>query len=177
MTYKGMLLSTLLISVVSTCFGENNVEQQIQQLKEKRYQKELELSGLGGKISEKEELLRALWQKANEFVNDLMQEKKLTGEESEDFLKNVNREIATFEEYIGLVIKAKKDSKKNLIEELVKGDDKRIDDFDTLKFYSIRSHIEWDLLKIFIEEYEVCLRELIKINYELELLLRDNVIV
>jgi hypothetical protein len=57
MTYKGMLLSALLVPVAVTCYGKESVDSRIQQLKEARFQKELELSELGAKIYDKYELL------------------------------------------------------------------------------------------------------------------------
>jgi len=61
MTYKGMLLSALLVPVAVTSYGKESVDSRIQQLKEARYQKEFELSELDAKIAEKKKLLTAIF--------------------------------------------------------------------------------------------------------------------
>ena len=58
MTYKGMLLSALLTPYA--IIGDNSVDIRIEQLEEKYFQKELELSRLGDMIAEKDKFLSSL---------------------------------------------------------------------------------------------------------------------
>jgi hypothetical protein len=164
---KKLILFSLLVTSVITNYA---ADQKVQQLKEARFQKELELSDLGAKIAEKEDLLRSIYLKADEFVAELIQEKKMEGQEKEAFLKELNAFYDNFGEIIDKKLATRTDVKQWLVQELLKGKNRSFEDFETLKLHVIRNILERNLLKTLLEHYEACLQELIEIDRELDLL-------
>lgn len=174
MTYKGMFLSALLVPVAVTSYGKTDVEQKIQQLREKRYQKELELSELGAKISEKQDLLASMWSKTNDFVLEMAEKKKLSEQEVEAFLKEINDSADSFETYIEHVLAAREDVKQKFVKTLLKTENRSLEDFEAAKFYVIRNILEHNLLKVLLESFEASLQEMIEIDRELDVLQNQN---
>jgi hypothetical protein len=167
MTYKGMLLSSLLIPIAFTCFGKDNVEKKIQQLKEKRYQKELELSVLGAKIAEKQELLEDMYDEAERFFEKYLRQEKLENNKVEDFSR---ADDAANEDLECRIKKAFIEGKFEglLIKEFFNDKDDLDEDLEAERFYIVRHFFERGLLKTLFERYERCVQELIEIQREIE---------
>lgn len=174
MTYKGMLLSALLVPVAVTSYGKESVDPRIKQLKEARYQKELELSELGTKIAEKEELLHLMWEKMDEAIAELAEKKNLKKQEFEVFIKEINDRKRAFEKYIEGAFESKEDIRQQLVVELYDPENKQFEYFDRVKFYVVREKLESDLLKTLINSYVERLQELIKIDCEIDYIVKGS---
>jgi len=162
---KCILFSFLLTSALTHCA----VDQKVRQLQEVRFQKELELSELGAKIAEKEALLRFMYLKSDEFVAELIQEKKIDGQEKELFLKKLNDFYQNFGKIVDQKLATRIDVEHWLAQELFfKSENSKTENFDTLKFHVIRDILERNLLKTLLARYELCLQELIVIDRELD---------
>jgi hypothetical protein len=178
MTYKGIILSVLLAPF--TIIGNNNVDIRIQELEEKFFQKELELSDLGKMIAEKDELLSSFDSDCQNYLRFFINKKikqleekndgKSLSEEEEKQLANelrkmVNEFLYTFCD----ACRNKKDIKDMLLEGLFYQDESTgIKEFESFKFYLIRSTFEREITIRLIKKYEHCIQELIVIKAELE---------
>jgi hypothetical protein len=164
MSYKGMLLSALLVPVVATSYCKDSVDSRIQQLKEARFQKELELSELGAKIAEKQNLLEEMYEDANAHISVILSNLKLEEQASDQYISEINASSERFEE----LFSNKESIKGLLLKELIIEEEPFPGDFEVFKFWKLRGKFEHNLLETYIEKYEVCLQELIEINRELD---------
>ena len=167
MTYKGMFLSALLVPVAVTSYGKTDIDQKIQQLKETRFQKELELSDLGAKITEKQELLDHLFDLAVKSIRKTCQSLDLDGKEREKFFEQVDVSSKEFEDLLKRVINEKKVNG-FLVKELFDEQKDVLEKFETVKFCVVRGFFETNLLKELVSRYENCMHELITIDSELK---------
>jgi uncharacterized protein YhaN len=178
MTYKGMFLSALLVPVAITSYAKNtvdskvSVEAQIEQLKEKRYQKQLELSELGIKIAEKQELLEDMYDDACSAWTKMLDSLELEDQEREDFIQEKRSSSEEFKKLLKYSLEVKKDVNGLLVGEILDEEKPFPSDFNFSKFWVLRGRFEYDLLVTFIERYEACLQELIEIDSEMEVLLK-----
>jgi hypothetical protein len=170
MTHKTMFFIALLVSATSTYCVES-IAMQIQELKDYRFKKELELSDLGKMISEKDELFQSMWQAANNFSLKLINEKKkslnLNEQEVKEFTQALNTSLANFGEALNEAIIIKKNVKQFFVKELLDERNRESKGLETLKFHIIRNSLEFQLLRTLIERYEEGHQELIEINSKL----------
>ena len=168
MTYKGMLLSALLVPVAVTCYGQDSVDSRIQQLKDARYQKELELSELGAKIAEKYEFLEEMLDDARHFFQRYVKEAGLdTDKATECGLEEAKER----KELLSRLRKAiKEGSVKGFLDnELF--DDRDIDEnIEFVRLYYVRYFFERKLIVELVEHCDDCMQELIEIDCELDVL-------
>jgi hypothetical protein len=172
MAYKGIILGVTLLTPIATatCLGAAAVEQKIQQLKEQRYQKELELSDLGEKIAEKQALLKALYIEACTAYNENISDLNLKDQELEKHTNETNEAgnkiLTTFESKV----RAKELIKGFLLHELIDNEKDIPGDFNAINFWFLRAQLEHDLLEDLIGHYEDCLKELFEIKSEIKTL-------
>ena len=169
-------LATLLISATFIVYGQN-LDAQIQELKNDRYKKQLELSELGKKIAEKDELLESMWEAANNVALKILEKKRRSSEEQavEDHKQAMNTSLENFKKVLDEAIIVKKNVKQFFIRELLREDKLLTEDrkdfetknFVTLKFYVIRNALERDIMRALVEQYEECQQELIEIDQKL----------
>jgi hypothetical protein len=159
-------MSLLVPATLTHCV--ENIDTQIRELKEAKFQKELGLSDLGKIISEKDELFQSMWQAANNFSLKLISEKKkslnLNDREVEDFTQALNTSLANFGEALNEAIIFKKNVKQFFVKELLDERGAESKALETLKFHIIRNSLEFQLLRTLIERYEEGHQELIEIN-------------
>lgn len=177
MTYKGILLSTLLMPYA--IIADNSVDIRIEQLEEKSFQKELELSRLGDVITEKCKFLSSFVSDSKDLFKSLLSEevnklekkngKTVSKEEVEGQLSNELND-ATRDFFCTFVNAA--EGNKSIKGELVKlfqlDETDIAGDLGLLKFRLIRYMFERGLLVDLVQKYENCLQELIEINIKLE---------
>lgn len=162
--------STLLIFLISLpCASQGqNPEAQIQELKTVRLKKMQQLSELGKMIDEKDELLYSIAQNGGAVLSQLAKDKNLNTQEAKEFIQEAVSSLDNFGETVDEAIKVKKNVKQFFVKELFKGDNRRLTDFEALKFLVIRSALEHDFLKILVEQYEEYQQEIIEIEQKIE---------
>lgn len=178
MTYKGMLLSTLLVPFAIV--GNDAADLRIQQLEEKFFQKELELSNLGKMIAERDKLLSSFSLIAHEHISVMLSrevkkaESKNGGnplpEEEENKLK---KELLGSADDFLFSFFATCEKQQDISELLTKGlfqenEILNISEFESLKFHFIQCTFERRVIFDLVKKYEDCIRELLAINAEIE---------
>lgn len=181
MTYKSKFL--ILFLVPCTMFGKNavkldkQIDVQIQDLKQKVYQKELELFNLSEKISELDKHLLAFSSEPYEILNSLIEiqanDKRRDGislsQKDQDELANEFRDKANefLSKFVDTLEKnAMKEGilVKNLFQKTgspssVEFEKFDTEDFESLKFYLIRRIFDQQLMRHLIEKYDQCVTE------------------
>jgi hypothetical protein len=174
MTYKNIFLSILLVPL--TAMGSSTTDTQIQQLKKKFLQKELELSDLGAMIEEKNELLLSFKTDVQYLLGTLRDKKVLQIEEKTGKLLSQEEKTKLWVELRSDAIDfvytfcADYENQKSITDVLVKGlihENSDDVEFESLSFYLIRCAFERPLLIHLIAEYENCLQELRAIENEI----------
>lgn len=166
MIHKITLLTSLLIPATFITYGQN-IDAQIRELKNSRFEKQLELSDLGKRIAEKDELLHSIALGARNFFTELIKKKELNEQEAKEFGRALNTSLENFEKALDEAIIVKKNVKQFFVKELLKENNKKVEDFETFKFAIIRITLERNLMKTFVEQYEDCQQELIEIDQKL----------
>ena len=165
MTYKGMLLSALLVPVAVTSYGKESVDSRIQQLKEVRFQKETELSELGLQIDAKQGVIGDLFASEVYCIKKHYKSRDLSSHEKDELRQQVEKLNELFSDFTyGLI------SEEQVREffKLLANSQEIYEGFERLKYLGIRNNIEQKLLKVLTKRYEECLQELIAIGQELE---------
>ncbi len=174
MKNKMMKLSMIFLASLPFATHAENVEIKRQELKIARFKKMQQLSELAKMIDEKDELLHSIVQNGGSFLSQLAADKNLNEQETKDFIQETASSLDNFGETVDEAIKITKNVKKFFVKELFKGDNRRLTDFEALKFLVIRSALERDFLKTLVEQYEEYQQELIEIDQKLEDLQNKN---
>jgi len=171
MMHKIILLSALLLPVAS--YGKST-QARIKELKEVRFQKELELSEIGEKIADKDYLVTSIKKDYSNLLLELMKSKKQecfekkgskepSNEEAETIRKSVTDPIELFLNNLLSAIKEQKKINKVLVKELFD----ESGTFITIRFLLMRIMIETNLLESLVGKCEECGQMLIDIDQEL----------
>lgn len=140
-------------------------ETQIKELKEARYNKELELSELGNKIAEKDKQIQSFRDDAMEFIAKKIKAKKLSKEEAIQEGQDIDDAMNNFYNYFLSISNDTKMLIGFFLRELFKTNQQNeFDQFEMLRFYVIRMINEINLLKSLVEKYEETQQELAQIN-------------
>jgi hypothetical protein len=175
MNHNHFLLSALVLPIVFTLHGQEQIDQKIQQLKDAWYQKVHELAELGEKIVEKNKLLISLQNDIREVGVSVIE----SYSEKDRAAVGKAFPVLTKDFYNKLfhAIRDNVDVKGFLIRELLenKGDFfKNKEDLpgflDSIKLDLIQIIIEGNALKKNLYDYENCLQKMAEIDHELKLL-------
>ena len=170
MTYKGMLLSALLVPVAVTSYGQESVDPRIQQLKEARFQKELELSELDAKIVEKKELLTAIFDDTVAMFVERYKPSETSKMTDEERVELGGKIVAEYKEFRNCLKQAIEEGniKDFMVKELFDEDTPwNFTEFEAMKFLIVRDFFETNLLKTLVGFYANCFQEIIEIDCEL----------
>ena len=171
-----ILFTAFIFSTGLTVYGQANIDQKVQQLKDAWYQKAQELSELGTKIIEKNKLLEDLKGDIQEFWQ------KIASKYSQYDMNNLKETYKTIMESFCHNLSVTAHEKNNIqgfiIKELFahKGDSLTDQEavsylsFDKVKFYVLHMTLYASLLKKLVADYEECLQKMLEIENELILL-------
>ncbi len=181
MTYKKHIFFLSLFAMPYTMVGKNTVkiqmqiDGQIEELKEKIYQKELEIFNLGNMIEEKDKhysMLKLEIRKNIEAMIDVRLEqlkkqnngKSLSQEDKDRIDAEVRKKL---KEFVKNFFDAVNDGKKikGILEANPFQQDKA--DYGFFNFYLIRSIFDYQFILGLINQYENCIQELSKLKNEL----------
>lgn len=160
MMYKNILLTVLLVPFVIA--SNSDIDARIQELKNARDEKSLELSNISKTIAEKESLIEAIESKGRIIYSKISD--KLNEQEAKEFKNELN----TFEDNLGQALAKKNDIQPLLMKVFINGHKDTEDELESIKSLVIRHRVEYILLKKLFKHYEKCLQELIKIDHELD---------
>ena len=158
MTYKGMILSALLVPF--TIIG-NDTDPRIQQLKNDLHAKELELSELENMIAEKEKQIDAIRERGGNLYYSIChdlddQEKQYLEQEINHFKSSIEHALSIKSDITAYFAKRFRDGHNNFNE------------LERLKFVLIRYAIEYTSLKQLFKRYEDCLLQILALKIALE---------
>jgi len=165
MNYKKIALLAFLLPVASY---SQTIEEQIQELQEVQFQKELELSDIGKMISERDAFLR----NGQSYIQDLLGEYK-NKKKSEAGNENLSDQeiIAAYDKASDELIYCFDDAYKNngnieqlLIDAFITKDKK---EFASLRFFCSRCSIERSLIEKLVARYAKCFQEVIELDQKI----------
>ena len=159
MTYKGMILSALLVPF--TIIGNDASDTRIQQLKNDLHAKELELSELSQMVEEKQAWIDSITERQHAFYAMVS---NIIGKEEKDALK---KELNDFQEQVDKLDFSKGDIL-NFLKSYALNNIKGSMEFERMKSWCIRYNAEYHLLNNLIKRYEQCLQEFIALEIELK---------
>lgn len=175
MTYKSIILTILLVPC--SIRSDDITDARIQQLEEKLFQKELELSRLGATIAEKDNFFSSLESEVQRIFSSLLEKKvnqtekksgkSLSQEEEKKLSAELSNETITFACTFCANYRNQENIHSFLLNGLIREEENADMEFESLKFYIIRCTFERELLKHFIVRYEKCLHELRDIQNEI----------
>jgi len=184
MTIKRTLLGVFLSALALTTYGKNT-EADIKKLRSDLFQKELELSELGKKITEQEEIVSSYGPKLMAVYEQAFERKKsnlhkeeanqtLTAEERTEICDSINK---SFDEFLEKLTKLSDPSNKErfLVKEFFNKEEADIcNSFDSAKFHILKIAFEFAILENLVEQYEDCLRDFGTIYDQLDALEEKN---
>jgi hypothetical protein len=147
MTYKGMLLSALLVPI-STIYSIQDLDLHLQNLNDRQLAKLQELSDLSVKIAEKQALIES-WDE---------QMRTLAGE-SEESYKELDASLDSFSSNFERAFCEDKDVKTLLTGNFSVANKY---EFDFIKVFLVRRYFERVLIVNLVARYEKCLQELVE---------------
>jgi hypothetical protein len=177
------LLVTLIASIVFTAYGQDSVEQKVQQLKDTWYEKINELSELGKKIDGKNEFIILIQKNIRTFIEENI--KKYNEDERIEFYKTYKIMVKNFYKKFFQVIQNNTNAKEFLMQELLVNKDdffanSRSDSktngsccsgaIDRIKLALMQIIIEGNILKKYIDDYKECLQKIAEIERDIKLL-------
>ena len=150
MTYKGILLSALLVPV-STMYCFQDVDLQLQNLNNAQIKKLQELSNISVKIAAKQDLIES-WRLQIEPILESLEkaERQVLEDSLGDFLQEMDRAFCESKDIKGLLTK-----------DFSIGDNTKYA-FNFIKVSVIRICLERALMANLVSHYERCLQELIE---------------
>lgn len=173
--YKNMFFMFLVTTFVVSC-SQNSIDPKIKELKDVCLQKAQNLSDLGAKITEKQDIIEDIVFNMKSYLPELVSTLNLDGQEKEDFIKKYINLLENFGRDLDFVLTAKKAVKGFLVKELFNEKAALPIKFDKAKFYAVRLVVEYMLLKNLVEVYEEGLQELINIDQDIDILLAQQVL-
>jgi len=144
---KNLLFTALLMPLTLL---SNDTETQIKELK---FNKEIELSVLGETISEKYAYIECIRQEAISILRNMAKKKQLNEKETKEFGESIDKDLVAFVKKIN----GAKSIDGFLVKELFKTteNDPIEDDFEAVKFFIVRIINEYRILKTLVQKYEV----------------------
>ncbi len=181
MIYKSMLLSVLLVPFTMIC-DDTIRHERIAKLEEKFFQKELQLSQLGEMISQRDKFLSSFSEEVGSLIREIVcrqieeLEKKNSGNElSQAETDKITAEARSYADDFLYAFFVACENNENIDGMLVSGLLKQgeasiMNEFESLRFYLIRSTFERSLRVKLVKKYEDCIKEMLVIKAEIEML-------
>jgi hypothetical protein len=183
MTRKYLLIGLFLVISANTSCNQN-INSDLKKLRGDFLKKELELSELGKNISEQETIISsyspkfmAIYEQAIEKRKDTLHKnagKNLTAQERSEITDLIDKNFDDFLEKLKLLLDPS-NKERVLVQELFKKEEANpFNSFDSIKFHTIRTLIEFAILATLVEQYEDSLREFVFIADQIETLEKNT---
>lgn len=180
MIYKSMLLSVLLVPFTMIC-DDTIRHERIAKLEEKFFQKELQLSQLGEMISQRDKFLSSFSEEVGSLIREIVcrqieeLEKNSGNELSQAETDKITAEARSYADDFLYAFFVACENNENIDGMLVSGLLKQgeasiMNEFESLRFYLIRSTFERSLRVKLVKKYEDCIKEMLVIKAEIEML-------
>ena len=163
MHFKNIILKIILGAFGLTIYGNSN--QELEQLLKNKFEKQLELSELGKNVNHYHDQSCLILESINSRIDKIAKDMHMNDEEKE----KATEEIFAFGVNIFQLFRLENNTDLSLKKELFSNNNGNLL-FRMFYFEAIRYTHELSIIETLVNDYEKCLRQLIKIEKEIETL-------